>query len=219
MNGFTHALPFLDNAYFSVGCCLPDWLSICDRKCRVREKHALEFVDHPDPIDSAIAKGVVQHHRDDAWFHATPTFNRLMLEFAAELRNMYGDEHSMRPRFVGHILVELLLDAYLSSQHPGQMERFYQQVAELDHVRVQTVVNYFATRPTKRLAPEIERFTKVRYWFDYSSDAGVIFRINQVLKRVRLTPLDERAIDWMPTARKRVNGCAAELLAAYPLPV
>lgn len=30
MDLFAHALPFLNDPYFDVGCCIPDWLSACD---------------------------------------------------------------------------------------------------------------------------------------------------------------------------------------------
>ena len=30
-------------------------------------------------IIAAMAQGIVQHHHDDAWFHATPAFNELSL--------------------------------------------------------------------------------------------------------------------------------------------
>jgi hypothetical protein len=215
MNGFTHALPYLENANFAVGCCLPDWLSICDRKCRAREKNALRLVDDSDPVVATVARGVVQHHHDDAWFHATPKFNRLMLEFAVELKGVFGNERTMRPRFVGHILVELLLDAYLSSRYPGSLEFFYQQVARVDSERIQAAVNRFATRPTDRLAGEIKRFIHARYLFDYDTNSGIVFRINQVLKRVRLEPLDERIMSWLPGARARVYKNATDLLPNY----
>lgn len=219
MNGFTHALPFLEDAYFAVGCCLPDWLSICDRGCRVREKNAIQFVDDNDPIVSAVAQGIVQHHQDDTWFHATPVFNKLILDFSVELKQLFGNERTMRPGFVGHILVELLLDAFLSSKHPGKMEFFYQQVAEVESKSIQMAINLFATHPTDRLVSEIDRFVIVRYWFDYATDEGVIYRINQVLRRVRLEPLDDRVLDWVPAARRRVYENAAGLLPDYQVAI
>ena len=125
MNCFSHAISHLDDAYFAVGCCLPDWLSACDRKCRAREKNALKFVGDSDLIVATTARGVVQHHRDDAWFHESPVFNKLILEFAIELRELFGNERSMRTGLVGHIVVELLLDAHLNAKHPGLMEKYY----------------------------------------------------------------------------------------------
>ncbi len=219
MNSFAHALPYLHDAYFAVGCCLPDWLSACDRKCRVREKRARKFVDDPDPIVATTARGIVQHHRDDEWFHQTPTFNRLMLKFAVELRELFGNERTMRPGFVGHVIVELFLDAYLHTRYPGKMEKFYELVSSVDREQVQAAVNRFATQPTEKLAVGIERFRRARYLFDYDTDQGVLFRINRVFERVNLQPLDDMMLDWMPHARKRVYENAVALLPHYAIVV
>lgn len=219
MNGFTHALPYLDNAYLAIGSCLPDWLSICDRKCRARKKHAVQYVDHEDDVVAAVAQGVVHHHDDDSWFHATPVFNKLTLDFGMELKAIHGHERTMRPGFVGHILIELLLDAYLSSRYPGKMDLFYRQASGVDRDKIQSAVNQFATRPTDRLVAEIQRFVDVQYWYDYETDEGVIYRINQVLRRVRLDPLDNEVIDWMPGARSRVYKQAPDMLPRYKMEV
>jgi hypothetical protein len=219
MNCFTHSLPHLDDAYFAVGCCIPDWLSAVDRKCRTREKHAVKFIDDPDPIIAMTARGVVQHHQDDDWFHRTPIFNELILEFAVELRELFGNERSMRPSFVGHVMVELFLDAYLNAQHPGKLERFYQQVAAVDGEKVQQTINLFATRPTDKLVAGIERFVRVRFLFDYATDDGVVFWINKVLTRVKLEPLGDRILEWMPQARQRVYENVSGLLPQYAIEV
>lgn len=216
MNCFTHALPFLDQPYFAVGCCIPDWLTAADRKCRARERKALPFADHHDPIVAATASGVVQHHQDDHWFHQTPAFNELILNFAVELRELFNNDTTMRASFVGHIIVEMLLDAYLNQQHPGQLEFFYEQIATVDPLAIQAAINRFATQPTEKLADEIERFQRARYLFDYDNDTGTIYRINRVLERLKLDELPAEMSDWLPTARNRVYNRASELLPNYP---
>lgn len=217
MNCFTHALPHLDDAYMAVGCCLPDWLSACDRKCRLREKHAIQYIDHSDPVVSTIAKGVVQHHQDDDWFHKGPLFNKLILDFAVELRELFGNERTMRPSLVGHIVVELFIDSYLNSQFPGRLEYFYDQVKTVDGNRIQVAINLFATKPTDKLVDEIERFIRVRYLFDYDTDKGVVFRINKVFKRIKLDPLPDEILNWMPSARARTYNGIANLLPGYSI--
>ena len=219
MNCFTHALPYLDDAYFAVGCCLPDWLSACDRKCRAREKNALKFVDDPNSIVSTIARGVAQHHHDDSWFHKTPIFNKLILDFTVELRELFGAERTMRPSLIGHILVELFLDACLNAKHPGKMEYFYQQVATVDGEAIQDAINKFATKPTDKLVPEIQRFVKAKYLYDYDTDKGVIYRINKVLQRVTLETIGDEIFQWMPGARTRVYDNVAALLPEYAIKV
>ena len=218
MNCFSHAFRFLDrDPYFIVGTCLPDWLSACDRKCRVREKHAVKFVDHDDPIVSTIAKGIVRHHQDDDWFHKSPHFNKLILDFAVELRDLHGNERTMRPSLVGHIVVELFLDAYLNAKFPGRLEYFYEQVKTVDGKQIQDAINLFATKPTNKLVDEIARFIKERYLFDYDTDEGVIYRINKVFKRIKLNPLGDEMLEWMPSARERVYKGVSELLPNYEI--
>lgn len=219
MNCFAHALPRLEDPYLAVGCCLPDWLSACDRKCRAREKNALGFVDDIDPIVKTIARGVVQHHIDDGWFHKTPIFNKLILDFAVELRDVFGNERTMRPSLIGHILVELFLDAYLNQAHPGKLDHFYEQAAKVDPEKVQSAVNMFATKRTDKLADEIRRFVNDRYLFDYDTNEGVVYRINKVLARISLNTMGHEIMDWMPGARSRVYENAAELLPNYPVEI
>jgi hypothetical protein len=40
MNYFAHARPFLDQPYFMAGTGVPDWLTVVDRRVRLRAKHA-----------------------------------------------------------------------------------------------------------------------------------------------------------------------------------
>lgn len=219
MNSFTHALPHLNDAYFAVGCCLPDWLSACDRKCRVREKNAIPFVNDVDPVVATTARGVVQHHRDDKWFHQTPIFNKLILDYSVELRELFGNERTMRPGFIGHVVVELFLDAYLHARYPGKMEEFYELAATIDGEQVQSAVNLFASKSTDKLVDGIEQFLRARYLFDYDTDEGVVFRINRVFERIKLPTLDDRIFEWMPQARKRVYENAAGLLGQYAIEI
>ncbi len=217
MNCFAHALPYLDRPEFMVGCCVPDWLSAVDRKCRVRERRAREFDGDVDPFLAAVAQGVVQHHQDDYWFHKSAAFAQLNLQFAVEIRECFNGETGFRAGFLGHIIVELLLDSFLADQFPGQLEVFYQRVAQVCPQRLQASINRFATRPTEKLVFYVERFLDIRFLFDYLSDPGLLFRLNNVLKRVKLQPLDDKILTWLPSARVRVYERAGDLLCNYPL--
>ena len=219
MNCFTHAFPFLGDPYFVVGSCLPDWLSACDRKCRVRSRTAVDFVDHADPNVAKLAKGIMQHHHDDGWFHKTPVFNELILNFAVELRDLFGKERSMRPSLIGHILVEMYLDAYLHERNPGKLDDYYRQVAEVQPQMVEDAVNLFATKKTDMLTVAIKRFSKERFLYDYTTDEGTFYRINRVMKRVKLDEAPDEMLDWMPEARNRVYDSANDLLAEYAIEV
>ena len=217
MNCFTHALPYLDDAWKTAGCCIPDWLGAVDRKCRVRERKATPFIDHKDPVVAAIAQGIVHHHQDDHWFHTNQTFQELNINFAIELREILDGERGMRTGFVGHVLIEMFIDAWLHDKHPGKLEFYYQQLESIDPEKIQDVVNLFASKKTDKLASAIEGVIKDRYLFDYTDDSKTLYRINRVLSRIGLETIDDRVFDWMKDARKRVYDRVPDLLDQYAI--
>jgi hypothetical protein len=132
MNYFAHGRRFIDDPYFLAGTALPDWLNVVDRRLRVRSKQAALFVEDADETVARLAAGVMQHHSDDAWFHVTPAFAELSLDFARRVREALPADDGFRPHFLGHILVELLLDAELIEQDPGGLEAYYEAMDSLD---------------------------------------------------------------------------------------
>ncbi len=219
MNSFAHALPFLDRPLIAIGASLPDWMAAADRKCRLREKRAKPLMDDENPILAELAQGVVQHHRDDYWFHTSPAFRDFEMKLAIEIREIYGTEHGMRSGFVAHVMVEMFLDSFLQKKFTGQLERYYKIVDDADAVQIQDAINKFATRPTDKLVPAMRRFVSERFIFDYLTDQGAVKRMNGVLRRIGLEPLDERILPWAATARTRVYDRVDELLCEYALDV
>lgn len=220
MNSFAHALPFLDkNKCYSIGCAVPDWLGAVDRRCRVRKNAAGKFIADPDSLVAELAKGIVQHIDDDRWFHSGKAFTELNMVFALELREILGNEAGFRPGFLGHIIIELLLDGFLHETHEGKLDRFYEIVAESSPNSVQDAVNRMATRPTNDLAKYFSIFLRERYLYDYVIDHRLLYRLNHVLRRVKLNPVGDKVLEWVPSARSRVYNSATELLNDYSMTI
>jgi hypothetical protein len=215
MNSFSHALAFFDDPYFAAGACVPDWLTACDRRCRARKKRAANWVDDDDPVMRSVARGVVQHHEDDYWFHGSAEFTRMNMLMAVEYREKFGNTQTMRASLIGHIVIEMLLDAWLESKFPGAMEAMYVWLAKLDAEKIQSSINQFATKPTDKLAAEIGRFLKVRYLFDYLKDGGVRYRMNKVLGRLQLDLMPEESIKWIGKKRELIYASAPALLKGH----
>jgi len=213
MNYFAHGCEFLDEPYFLAGTATPDWLSAADRSVRVRRVRAEQWVDDADLQTAALARGIVRHHADDARFHATRAFAELSLQFTAAVREALRPDDTLRPSFLGHILVELLLDNVLIQREPARLERYYRAMAAVDAAAVQRVVNKVSPRPTERLAGFISMFCRVRFLWDYAEDGKLLVRLNQVLCRVGLPPLDGSLFGFLPAARAEVARRADELLA------
>ena len=218
MNYFAHALPFLNNAYLAAGSGVPDWLSAADRKVRVRMRHAEEFVDDPDPKIASIARGVRQHILDDSRFHGTRAFAELSLEFTATSRDVLDEDPGLRPSFLGHLLVEMLLDASLIAEEPGRLDQYYRLMDSVDPRLIEETVNRMASRTTEALALMISGFCRARILWDYLEDAKLFVRLNQVMRRVDLGRVPDHFQEILPEFRRKVDARKSELLDGIPVP-
>ena len=171
----------------------------------------------PSPGDphrptASVARGVIQHIRDDARFHQTRAFAELSLELSAMVRDVPGEESDFRPAFLGHLLVEVLLDAALIAEDTARLEAYYRTIASVDPGEVEDAVNRIAPKRTTRLALMISRFSEARILWDYLEDAKLWKRLNQVMRRAKLAPVPESFLDLLPEARRRVDRRKAELI-------
>ncbi len=212
MNYFAHALPFLDDPYFAVGTAVPDMLTVVDRGLKVRSKHARAFLDDADSITAAVAGGVYQHLQDDHLFHKTAAFAETSLALTLTFRDALGDKTGLRPRFLGHLMTELLLDAAIIEEDPRQLERYYVVMESVDAGAVQEAVNRMARRPTERLSPMISGVCHQRFLWDYLNDAKLTVRVNQIMRRVGLDPVPASFEQLLGEARRLVPRRKKELL-------
>ncbi len=214
MNFLAHGYRYVDDPYFLAGTAVPDWLSYLNRKIRARRKLAEPYVNDVDPHVASVAAGIVQHHIDDQAFHGQRVFVELSMRFAVELRDLLPQDNGLRSGFVGHIVIELLLDSYLHKRYPGRLDRYYQAIRFVRPDVVQSAVNRITGKPTDRLADLIGRFADARFLYDYDENEKLLMRINQVLSRITLDPMPPLVASWIGTARERVEEVAPSLLLA-----
>ena len=66
---------------------------------------------------------------------------------------------------------------------------------------VQDAVNQMAARPTHNLGTFIPLFSRERFLSDYADDGKLLFRLNQVMRRVRLPLLPAEIADLLADCR------------------
>jgi hypothetical protein len=212
MNYFAHGRAWLDDPYFLAGTAVPDWLNVADRSIRVRSRQAAPFVDDRNEQIARVARGIVQHHRDDGWFHETPAFHDLCWQFTVLSKQALPEDEGFRPSFLGHILVEILLDAVLIAREPQHLEDYYRAMDSLDGEIVQEAVNRMSARSTDRLAVLLPLFCRERFLWDYLDDGKLLSRLNQVMRRVKLPLLPEEFQAILPAARSAVASHERQLV-------
>ena len=221
MNFLCHALPYLDDPLVVAGTAVPDWLSVLDRRLRARGKAAQQLVESQDASLSRVATGVLRHHQDDRWFHGTRAFAETNLTLSLELRELLPGDAGFRPSFVGHILVEILLDSLWLRDDPSWVDRYYAVLEAVPAKTVEQCVAAIAGKPATGLVELVERFLRVRFLYDYDDHDKLLGRLNQVMRRVGLADLPDTVGDWLPAAAAVVEARRVELLSppgASPCP-
>jgi hypothetical protein len=243
MNYLAHAMPFFDRPYFAAATGVPDWLSVVDRRVRLRKKHVEPFLRDADPIQAAVAGGVAQHLLDDAQFHGTRAFfevsgkitdlSRAVLgtssnltcqtaEMVSQTSEQAAEMHTPQPQglwasFLGHLLCELLLDATLAAENPQRVTEYYNIMDKIAPSVIETAINRMALRTTGHLAFFIGEFHRARILWDYLEDSKLIVRLNQVMRRVGLPLLLDGFVAILPEARRIVAERREELLCGIPV--
>jgi hypothetical protein len=221
MNYLAHALDCLDDPYQVAGRAVPDWLCLTRPRLRCRARHARPHIQSPCRVTRAVARGVARHHADDGWFHHTAAFGELSLELARRIRRATGDCDGMRPSFVGHILLEMLLDAAIADGQPQLVDRYYAALGAVDPRRVARTVSLLTDGDAVQLEHIVTRFVETEFLYDYAHDELLLYRLNQVMRRVGLPELAPAFVDLLPAARSLVGAGRAALLtppASRPAP-
>lgn len=214
MNYFAHGFHHLHDPYTAAGTAVPDWLSVADRKVRLRPRRVRPFADDADPVLSAVATGVLRHFHDDDWFHRTQSFYEVSGVLTRRIRAVVQNDDGFRCSFLGHIVTELLLDAALADAFPGRLDEYYNALRSVDPQRIETAVNAMARRRTDRLVTFIEVFLEQEFLRDYFDDGRLLYRLNQVMRRVGLKPLPDESRTVLAEGRGFVREHLESLLPA-----
>jgi hypothetical protein len=214
VNYFAHGVRFIDRPYFLAGTAVPDWLSVADRKVRMRAKQVAPYADGSTTIQAELAAGVLQHLEDDGWFHVSSAFYETSGALTRIVRQQLGPEDGFRPGFLGHVITEMVLDAVLMDLYPQLLDDYYDALAQLNAEEVQQAVNCMARVPTSRLAILIPRFQDEQFLRDYRQPSRLLFRLNQVMRRIKLRHLPDEFEEVISAAHELVRPRAGELLPA-----
>lgn len=213
MNFLSHGIPYLNEPLVVVGTALPDWLSVVNRRVRARRRLAEPFLQADDEMLRLVATGIVQHHIDDHWFHGTRAFAETNLQFALELRERLPGDEGFRPTFVGHIVIEMILDGLWIQDDPAWGDRYYASLQPLDPAAIARCLERITGVPVTGLAEVMERFLAARFLYDYQQADTLLMRLNQVMRRVKLAELPPAVGQWLPRAISIVRSRRHDLLA------
>lgn len=221
MNYFAHGIAFIGQPEFLAGTAVPDWLNVANRKIRLRPHDLWPYLDGTASPTARFAAGILKHLEDDEWFHNTAGFARTTQKITRSFRNhLAGERENPRAPFLGHITTELLLDAVLIAKQPERLNRYYASLAAVNPGWIEETVSRFTGRAVSGLSRFVERFLEARFLFDYLESPKLLYRLNQVVSRIKLRPLPESTTEVIVGGRLIVERHLPDLLpaGAFPFP-
>jgi acyl carrier protein phosphodiesterase len=212
VNYLSHGYRHIERPWVLAGTALPDWLSVGDRRSRVSPEALEHVASHADARTRDLAEGVRRHLDDDARFHTSAVFRATEDEVTLRLRAAHAHEPRQRSRFLAHVLVEQLLDAWIMARHPDALSRYYDALESVDVGELTARATPWLSRPPTRLAEVVGRFRSSRFLAGYTEDASLVERLAGVARRVGLPPLATGTRAVASATRRLVDDRAQELL-------
>ena len=110
-------------------------------------------------------------------------------------------------------------DLVLIERNPECLDNYYRAIDGLDGELVQRTVNKMARGETDRLAGLIPRFHAEQFLRDYLDSVRLLYRLNQVMRRIKLRQLPDELADVFDTGREFIRERAGDLLSFLSIDV
>lgn len=171
------------SAEFHFGAALPDILSVYDRTLRFHPSHIP--VDHNE-----LRHGILNHLEMDTFFHRSEFFKNSYEEIRVILTQTVPQDLHIRPFFLAHVLVEILLDHLLLTRSADLAQRFYSAIDSIHPKDIIRLLEACFSRRLEGLEELINKFLVTRFLESYIELDNLVYPINRMLTRTRQQPFD-----------------------------
>jgi hypothetical protein len=171
------------NCYHTLGTVLPDLLKNADKNIIIHP----EKLQHPDKQINDIILGWKKHLEVDKFFHSSGFFTTR----SHALKNLLAPAikgSPVKPFFLGHIALEILLDSLLITNNKISTDDFYDHLNSCETKVIREFLNFSGLKDTDRFFNFFEEFKKSRYLETYSQYHQVTYALKRICMRVWKAP-------------------------------
>jgi len=175
-----------DNCYLILGTVLPDLLKNADKNIILHP----EKLKHTDSNINAIIKGWNKHLEVDRYFHSSDFF----VTHSHQLKMLLlpaVEGSPVKPFFLGHIALELILDNLLLTTHKITADSFYNHLEGCDNDTVAEFLTFAGLNDTTAFFKFYEGFKKSRYLFSYAETQQLTYALKRICMRIWKDPFTQ----------------------------
>jgi len=171
------------DCYHILGTVLPDLLKNADKSVILHP----EKLHHPDKHITSIIQGWKKHLEVDRHFHSSDFFLTHSHQLKKQLLPVI-EGSPVKPFFLGHIALELILDNMLLTTHKVTAEGFYDHLDGCEAVVINEFLTYAGLNNTEVFFKFYEKFKIRRYLFTYAETKEIAYALKRVCMRVWTDP-------------------------------
>lgn len=197
---------FLSHYYFDrlstnsnvvMGTVLPDLIKNASKEANLYPQKN-EFLFKGNPDEENLLKGWKRHLAVDLFFHSSDFF----LEKTAELKILIKpvvEGTPVRPSFLAHIGLELLLDHLLIEHNLIQVGHFYDHLTGVKKESLTDFLEHCNFKQPDVFFNFFEKFTSSRYLLSYQKLDNISYALNRICMRLWPQSLEESQLQDLTT--------------------
>ncbi|TCD02168.1 DUF479 domain-containing protein [Pedobacter frigidisoli] len=189
---------FLSHYYFDrstadanvvMGTVLPDLIKNASKAANLYpQKSGFLFMGNPD--EEGLLKGWKRHLAVDLLFHSSNFF----LEKTTALKQLIKplvENTAVRPSFLAHIGLELLLDHLLIEENLIQVNHFYDKLIAVRQDSLSDFLEHCKLKDPEVFLNFLERFISSKYLLSYQKLENISYALNRICLRLWPETLSE----------------------------
>jgi hypothetical protein len=198
------------NCYQVLGTIMPDLLKNADKKLVLHpQKHS--YTAGPT---HHIYNGWQRHLLVDKHFHNSVFFNHHSHQLKLALRPAI-EGSPVKPFFLGHIALELILDNLLLTKHQLTADAFYEHLDSCEKKYIVEFLNTSGMADPAVFTRFFDNFKHHKYLHTYAQTEQVAYALKRICMRIwsnPFTPAQEAGInEAIIQYRKKLEGCFMEI--------
>lgn len=186
------------SCYFILGTVLPDLLKNADKSIIIHP----EKLYHPKPAINDLITGWQKHLEVDRYFHSSHFFTTR----SHQLKNLLLlaiKGSPVKPFFLGHIALELILDNLLITTRKISVNDFYDHLSSCQTEIIDEFLTFAGLKDTEVFFRFYEKFKKSRYLETYVDTQQIAYALKRICMRVWNDPFtadQEGKMNWVLAA-------------------
>lgn len=189
---------FLSHFYFDrntkdpnlvVGIVLPDLIKNAKRDWNLHPEKSENKFQETEEIKS-IFQGWKRHIMVDKYFHSSVFFTEHTQAIRLALIPIL-DTSPVRPSFLAHIALEVMLDSLLITDEIINADDFYNHLKQSDRQSISSFLELNQLNDTPLFFKFFDQFIEVNYLHSYRESHNITYALNRICMRLWDNPLNE----------------------------